>query len=126
MTQPDIARTEKLGRVGSARCLLVTTDQPWTVPVEAYVVSVGGPLLGSFGQALMERFPQAAWDDVDLRAVTVEAPRVVGAGADPPWFICTTLQESSSGLLGKVGRAGTSLPRSLRPLTRLPRWAVGR
>jgi hypothetical protein len=59
------------------------TDEPWELPIDAIVLSVGGGL-GNLAAAMQRRFPDLAWDDIPLEAITPAHPQVFSLGPRLP------------------------------------------
>src|SRR6266568_7820573 len=76
MTSIDSAAPVELGTRDGIRYALARTSQPWTLNIDAIVVSVGGSL-GSLGVALNSQFGGPVWDTVQYDSITSRRPQVL-------------------------------------------------
>src|SRR5215813_2032273 len=68
-----------LGSIGEVECIAIRTERPWTLDIDAIVVSVG-ETLGGLGMAIRAEFPDAGWDLIDFSTITPEYPRLLNLG----------------------------------------------
>ena len=66
----------RLGRAGRTTCRLAETAEPWTLEVDALVVSAGG-VLGDLGESVMQALPDPAWSDVEFEGISPGRPQVL-------------------------------------------------
>ena len=71
----------RLGRAGRTTCRLAETAEPWTLEVDALVVSAGG-VLGDLGESVMQALPDPAWSDVEFEGISPGRPQVFGSNSD--------------------------------------------
>jgi len=76
MTTPDSASTVKLGTLDGIGYSLAQTSQPWTLGVDAIVVSVGGSL-GTLGEALRAELYDPVWDAIEFERISPRRPFVL-------------------------------------------------
>ncbi|MGF6883684.1 O-acetyl-ADP-ribose deacetylase (regulator of RNase III) [Nocardia sp. GAS34] len=89
MTMSDSASTTKLGTLDGIGYSLAQTNRPWTLDVDAMVVSVGSSL-GQLGEALRAELYDRAWDAVDFDTITPRRPLVLALPtADRPDVVLT-------------------------------------
>lgn len=78
------------------------TDEPWSLAVDALVVSVGYTF-GGLGEAVAARFPDAPWPD-GFEAVTVEEPGLVrlrdrkSTDGSGPWLVILAKPHTDDGV----------------------------
>lgn len=73
---PNPTSITDLGTHGGIRYSIARTDEPWRLPIDAAVVSVGSGL-GSLGGALRTIFVDAAWSDVPYDSIDSGRPHVL-------------------------------------------------
>ncbi|MGV9676080.1 P-loop NTPase fold protein [Nocardia sp. NPDC003482] len=66
-----------LGTAGGVRFSIAITNEPWTLNIDAIVVSAGSSGLGNLGRALSRRFQGAAWDMALGPELTASRPYVL-------------------------------------------------
>ncbi len=67
---------QDIGAVNGVTVAVAVTDEPWTLGVDALVVSVGGGL-GELGGMLVRRIPSFRVEDIELARIPSTRPRIV-------------------------------------------------
>ena len=117
---PDAARqdvVEVLGTVGGVEVAVAVTSEPWSLPVDALVLSVGRAL-GRLAREAKLRFPDADWGSLRAGPVPIGQARVLEAGrpsasVPPPlrFFIAAGVGDSMPGVFDAIGRASAAAVR---------------
>ncbi len=79
---PNSTSTTELGTHGGIRYSIARTSEPWQLPIDAIVVSVGSSL-GSLGGALRMEFAEAAWRDVPYDHINADRPHILALPPPP-------------------------------------------
>ncbi|MFJ1759514.1 P-loop NTPase fold protein [Amycolatopsis sp. NPDC088138] len=80
MPSPTHPGATPLEAISGVHYEVALTDRPWELPVEVLAASVGGSF-GGVAAALLNEFPGAAWDSVQLGSITPDSPTLVDLAA---------------------------------------------
>lgn len=107
-------RLTPLGDVADNPVQLAVTDRPWTVGLDALVVSTGIDGVGRLGGELLTEFPDADWSALDANPLAPDRPALIELpppAKDLRWVIAATVRDTTRtsveapGTLDAVGRA---------------------
>ncbi|KAA2252660.1 hypothetical protein F0L68_34640 [Solihabitans fulvus] len=112
-----------------ARVSVEVNVRPWTLPIDAIVLSVGGAL-GNLGLVVREQFPQAQWQSVQLASITPDRPgtlllrarEVPGSG---PWLAVLTSPQDDDGVRSTFDTIVLATTNALRVAAEAGASAVG-
>ncbi len=72
----EAADLRPLGRIGTVEVLVAEGDQPWLLPIDALVISVGDGL-GGLGTAMRRRVKDPCWGAIKYASITPQTPQLL-------------------------------------------------
>jgi O-acetyl-ADP-ribose deacetylase (regulator of RNase III) len=108
---------EVLGTVGGVEVAVAVTSEPWSLPVDALVLSVGRGL-GRLARDAQPWFPDADWESLKARPVPIGQARVLEIGrpaasvaASLRFFIAAGVGDGAQAIYDAIGRASAAAVR---------------
>jgi KAP-like P-loop domain-containing protein len=108
------------------RITFEVTAEPWELPIDAIVLSVGATL-GGLASAMRSRFPDLLWDSVNLATITQDKPGLFGLGPRDrqPWLAIMATPHEDGGLAPTITSIEVATRAAIREAARNRASSVG-